>query len=189
MFKRGYISPEYAHSGHLTRKSDVYSFGVLLLEIVSGRPVVDYHLEHGEQFLVEKVRTNQFQKLKTCIVEFHEKAVKKVSIYLQAWELYNANNLSELVDSALKEEFLHEEEEEAIRFLKVGLLCVQETTKRRPIMSETILMLTNETSTQDVEISQPGLVADLMEVKIRRKISSNFTSSPASGSASSFQVR
>lgn len=52
---RGYLSPEYAYSGHLTRKSDVYSFGVLLLEIVSGRQVVQYHFQHGEQFLVEKV--------------------------------------------------------------------------------------------------------------------------------------
>ncbi|KAL7095812.1 hypothetical protein ACP275_10G046000 [Erythranthe tilingii] len=153
----GYISPEYAHSGHLTRKSDVYSFGVLLLEIMSGRPVVDYHLQYGEQFLVEK-----------------------------AWELYNANNLLELVDSALKGEFPHEE---AVWFLKVGMLCVQETTKLRPVMSEAVKMLENEVCPEDVEIRQPGLVADLMEVKIRRKISSNFTSSPAASSTGSFQVR
>lgn len=54
-FLRGYLSPEYAVSGHLTRKSDVYSYGVLVLEIISGRSVVDFHLEHGEQFLVDKV--------------------------------------------------------------------------------------------------------------------------------------
>lgn len=52
---RGYLSPEYAISGHLTRKSDVYSFGVLLLEIVSGRSVVAFDMERGEQFLVDKV--------------------------------------------------------------------------------------------------------------------------------------
>ena len=55
--KRGYLSPEYAISGHLTRKSDVYSFGVLLLEILTGGPVVGYDLERGgEYFLVDKVR-------------------------------------------------------------------------------------------------------------------------------------
>ncbi|KAL3825912.1 hypothetical protein ACJIZ3_021941 [Penstemon smallii] len=157
----GYLSPEYAHSGHLTRKADVYSFGVLLLEIVSGRPIVDYHLQYGDQFLVEK-----------------------------AWELYKAENLLELVDSVLKEEF---SKEEAKRFLRVGLLCVQQTTKLRPAMSLAVKMLTNEIDSEDIEISQPGLVADLMEVKIRQKNkhSSNFTtSSPvASSSTRSFQTR
>lgn len=54
-FIRGYLSPEYAISGRLTRKSDIYSYGVLLLEIVSGRSVVAFDMERGEQFLVDKV--------------------------------------------------------------------------------------------------------------------------------------
>ncbi|KAH7866592.1 hypothetical protein Vadar_022383 [Vaccinium darrowii] len=33
----GYLAPEYALLGQLTKKADVYSFGVLMLEIVSGR--------------------------------------------------------------------------------------------------------------------------------------------------------
>ncbi|XP_059667971.1 putative serine/threonine-protein kinase isoform X2 [Cornus florida] len=33
----GYLAPEYALLGQLTKKADVYSFGVLILEIVSGR--------------------------------------------------------------------------------------------------------------------------------------------------------
>ncbi|XP_031125901.1 putative serine/threonine-protein kinase [Ipomoea triloba] len=33
----GYLAPEYAMQGKLTKKADVYSFGVLLLEIISGR--------------------------------------------------------------------------------------------------------------------------------------------------------
>lgn len=36
-FCRGYLAPEYALLGQLTKKADVYSFGVLLLEIISGR--------------------------------------------------------------------------------------------------------------------------------------------------------
>ncbi|KZV30196.1 hypothetical protein F511_42776 [Dorcoceras hygrometricum] len=151
----GYLSPEYAHSGRLTRKSDVYSFGVLLLEIVSGRPVVDYHQLHGEQYLVDK-----------------------------AWELYNGENLVELVDSMLKEDF---PVEEAVRFLKVGLLCVQETTRFRPAMSTAIKMLRNETDTESDEISRPGRIADLMDVKIQQKHSSHSFSSPsASMSMGSF---
>ena len=52
---RGYLAPEYAISGHLTRKSDVYGFGVLLLEIVSGRAVMDFDREYREHYLVQKV--------------------------------------------------------------------------------------------------------------------------------------
>lgn len=36
-FCRGYLAPEYALLGQLTKKADVYSFGVLILEILSGR--------------------------------------------------------------------------------------------------------------------------------------------------------
>ncbi|KAJ9166698.1 hypothetical protein P3X46_021408 [Hevea brasiliensis] len=37
----GYLAPEYALYGHLTEKSDVYSFGIVILEIMSGRKVLD----------------------------------------------------------------------------------------------------------------------------------------------------
>ncbi|XP_021289428.1 putative serine/threonine-protein kinase isoform X2 [Herrania umbratica] len=33
----GYLAPEYALLGQLTKKADVYSFGVLVLEVISGR--------------------------------------------------------------------------------------------------------------------------------------------------------
>jgi serine/threonine protein kinase len=34
---RGYLAPEYALLGQLTKKADIYSFGVLVLEVVSGQ--------------------------------------------------------------------------------------------------------------------------------------------------------
>lgn len=76
----GYLAPEYAITGRLTRKSDVYSFGVLVLEIISGRTAVDFDLEFGEHCLVNK-----------------------------AWEMYRTNKLLQLVDPILKGEFQEKE--------------------------------------------------------------------------------
>lgn len=48
----GYCAPEYASSGRLSAKSDVYSFGVVLLEIITGRRVIDISRPNGEQNLI-----------------------------------------------------------------------------------------------------------------------------------------
>ncbi|KAM3217518.1 putative serine/threonine-protein kinase isoform X1 [Capsicum annuum] len=151
----GYLSPEYAISGHLTRKSDVYSFGVVLLEIVSGSPVVAFDITRGEHFLVNK-----------------------------AWEMYNADQLLELVDPVLDRELLNDDE--AVRFLKVGLLCVQESASLRPKMSMVIKMLSRDGAiiVDEMKISQPGIVADLRDVKIGRKHSTQSFFSKASTSMS-----
>ncbi|TYH02960.1 hypothetical protein ES288_A09G181900v1 [Gossypium darwinii] len=157
----GYLAPEYAISGRLTRKTDVYSFGVLLLEIISGQTVVNFDLEHGEHYLVQK-----------------------------AWDLYRANRLLQLVDPVLG---MNYPEEDAVRYIKVGLLCVQETARFRPEMSTALKMLTNEIDIGVVQISQPGLVADLMNIKLGHKTTfrshyteaSNMESTPSSLSSCS----
>ncbi|CAH8334079.1 unnamed protein product [Eruca vesicaria subsp. sativa] len=49
----GYADPDYLINGHLTTKSDVYSYGVVLLEMLSGRKVVDNNRPPREQKLVD----------------------------------------------------------------------------------------------------------------------------------------
>ncbi|XP_012570317.1 putative serine/threonine-protein kinase isoform X2 [Cicer arietinum] len=97
----------------------------------------------------------------------------------KAWTAYEANDLLRMVDPVLNTDYL---EEEAIKFLKVGLLCVQETAKLRPRMSEVVQMLTNNnTDMKDVHISKPGFVADLRNIRIKKHMT---TTSPQESSSS-----
>ncbi|RID48349.1 hypothetical protein BRARA_I04868 [Brassica rapa] len=68
----GYLAPEYAVRGQLTRKADIYSFGVLLMEIVSGRSNKNTRLPTEYEYLLER-----------------------------AWKLYERNELVDLVDTGL----------------------------------------------------------------------------------------
>jgi len=68
-FFRGYLAPEYAIRGQLTRRADVYSFGVLLVEIVSGRNNTNKRLPIGERYLLERVCTLYTQTVIALINE------------------------------------------------------------------------------------------------------------------------
>ncbi|KAK7373676.1 hypothetical protein VNO80_07092 [Phaseolus coccineus] len=48
----GYCAPEYQRTGQLTVKSDVYSYGVVLLELITGRRVIDNSRPGREQNLI-----------------------------------------------------------------------------------------------------------------------------------------
>ncbi|XP_076900225.1 cold-responsive protein kinase 1-like [Bidens hawaiensis] len=131
----GYLAPEYAIRGHLTRRADVYSFGVLLIEIVSGRCNTNSLLPFEEQFILER-----------------------------AWDLYERNELVELVDTSMHGDF---NAEQACKYLKIGLLCTQDMTKLRPMMSTVVKMLSGQINVDKYAITKPGLISDFMDLKIR----------------------
>ena len=59
----------------------------------------------------------------------------------QAWELWQQGQGLELVDSTLRDSCI---QDQALRCIHVGLLCVEETAVDRPTMSDIIPMLTSE---------------------------------------------
>jgi serine/threonine protein kinase len=132
----GYLAPEYAIRGQLTRKADIYSFGVLLVEIVSGRSNTNTRLPIADQYILETT-----------------------------WELYERKELVQLVDISLNGGF---DAEEACKILKIALLCTQDTPKLRPTMSSVVKMLTGEISVDESKITKPGLISDVMDLKIRQ---------------------
>ncbi|XP_058752004.1 cold-responsive protein kinase 1-like [Vicia villosa] len=132
----GYLAPEYAIGGRLTRKADIYSFGVLLVEIVSGRCNTNSRLPIDEQFILERT-----------------------------WELYERKELVALVDTSLNGDF---DAEQACKFLKIGLLCTQESPKCRPTMSTVVKMLTGEMKVDDSTMTKPALISDFMDLKVRK---------------------
>ncbi|KAL3337243.1 hypothetical protein AABB24_029746 [Solanum stoloniferum] len=60
----GYIAPEYALWGQLTKKSDVYSFGVVLLEVLCARPAIDRsHMISLADWAVESQKMGQLEQI------------------------------------------------------------------------------------------------------------------------------
>ncbi|KAK9084988.1 hypothetical protein Sjap_025399 [Stephania japonica] len=70
-----------------------------------------------------------------------------------AWELWIADTILELVDPSMGNSF---REQEVVRFIQVGILCIQENAKDRPTMSDVIFMLGNETPIPSLK--QPAFV-------------------------------
>lgn len=82
----------------------------------------------------------------------------------RAWQLYERKELVLLVDTSLDGDF---DAEQACRFLKIGLLCTQDSLKLRPSMSTILKMLTGEMEVNDNKITKPGLISDFMDLKIK----------------------
>ncbi|RLN07346.1 putative serine/threonine-protein kinase isoform X1 [Panicum miliaceum] len=143
----GYLAPEYAIRGQVTRKSDVYSFGVLLLEIVSGRSNSDTRLAYEDQILLEK-----FPEITNGV------------LLLQTWIYYEQGDLEKIIDSSLGDDL---DVAQACRFLKIGLLCTQDVTRHRPDMSKVIAMLTGQADVESEKISKPAIISDFMDLKVR----------------------
>ncbi|GLT51147.1 hypothetical protein SLA2020_245770 [Shorea laevis] len=79
----------------------------------------------------------------------------KIYLLEQAWTLYESNQCLGLVDPTLVEF----DENEALRMIRVGLLCTQATPMMRPPMSRVIAMLVGDIKVSPVA-SKPSYLTD-----------------------------
>ncbi|KAM0952325.1 putative protein kinase RLK-Pelle-DLSV family [Dioscorea sansibarensis] len=107
----GYMAPEYAMHGHFSTKSDVYSYGVLVLEIVTGKKASGFQ-GHGNS-----------SDLLTFL-----------------WRHWKEGKALETKDQSLEGDN-SVLDEQVLRCIQIGLLCVQEDPNERPSMASVVLML------------------------------------------------
>ncbi|GJN04346.1 hypothetical protein PR202_ga21889 [Eleusine coracana subsp. coracana] len=86
----GYLAPEYATTGKVTTKVDVYAYGVILMEMITGRKVLDDSLPEDETHLVTIFRRNLLDKEK-----FRKFVDPSLELSAEAW-----NSLLEVADLA-----------------------------------------------------------------------------------------
>ncbi|PHT56192.1 hypothetical protein CQW23_04678 [Capsicum baccatum] len=109
----GYMAPEYATRGKFSVKSDVFSFGVLLLEIISGQKNMCSRNEESMEDLL------------SC-----------------AWSNWQQGTPTNLIDPLLRES-TGVLVPDIMRYIHIGLLCIQYSIADRPTMAAVVLMLSS----------------------------------------------
>ncbi|KAL3688995.1 hypothetical protein R1sor_015304 [Riccia sorocarpa] len=116
----GYIAPEYGLSLQVNKKTDAYAFGVVLLELLTGKYVVDPEFHEGTK-LVTWVETN---------IKCEQDLLNKV------------------LDSRLLEVNESYIVQEMILVMKVAMFCVKTLPSERPTMTEVVTMLKQATDSR-----------------------------------------
>jgi len=109
----GYIDPMYCMTGQVNAKSDVYSYGVVLLELVTGKRVIEENM-----FLVEWCR------------EF-------LCSDLDLWPLL----LPKMVDAMINPGSKLMPQQQILAVAQLAMACVENDQDRRPDMREVVRRL------------------------------------------------
>ena len=105
---------------------------------------------------------------------------------IQAWKLYENEDVIKLVDGSLD----HEEymPEEVIRIIEIALLCTQSVVASRPTMSEVVVLLLSRNS-PEIQPARPTFIDSTSRVQDETSVSSSSSASKATVSMSQLSAR
>ncbi|CAJ2673942.1 unnamed protein product [Trifolium pratense] len=124
---QGYISPEYLADGIVSTKMDVFSFGVVLLELISGKEVID---DEGNVLWANAIKTFEVKN-----------------------EQEKARRLKEWLDNAILRETCSMES--LMGVLNVAIACLNRDPSKRPSIIDIVYSLSKCEDT-GFEVSDDG---------------------------------
>uniref|UniRef100_A0A0D9WHX0 Protein kinase domain-containing protein n=1 Tax=Leersia perrieri TaxID=77586 RepID=A0A0D9WHX0_9ORYZ len=130
------MAPEYILNGIFSAKSDVFSYGVLLLEIVTGRRNTFINNSEAEGLLAFVISARSHLQ-----ITLHRLILLAD---VQVWRHWSRGDTAELLDCCTA---AGHRQQEILRCVHVGLLCVQEDPQLRPGTAEVVAMLKSRSET------------------------------------------
>ncbi|KAL4581854.1 hypothetical protein LXL04_006388 [Taraxacum kok-saghyz] len=119
---KGYLAPEYLEEGYVTTKTDVYAFGVVLLELITGKKAVYENDDDGEEVML---------------------AEEMLSIMGDGKN--GKDQVNYIIDPRLQARhalgFVIEQDELALRMVKLSMGCLESEPSRRLSMNEIVSSL------------------------------------------------
>ncbi|KAL8152177.1 hypothetical protein V2J09_009937 [Rumex salicifolius] len=125
---RGYAAPEYVATGHLTPKNDVYGFGVVLLELLTGKRVMD-----------ENDGPSSGERTETTLVDWAKPFLSDKRRFLR------------IMDTRLEGQYPKKEVQGTVALI---MRCLQSDPRSRPAMAhvlDTLQQLYDKTPAADDE--------------------------------------
>lgn len=110
---KGYMAPEFQETGIATQKTDVYAFGVVILELLSGKEALKYHVDED---------TGAYVRM--SVIETARDAAEEGGGGVRRW-----------VDKRMKDSYPVEVAEKLVR---LGLECVAKDPGERPDMGRVV---------------------------------------------------
>ncbi|KAJ3685190.1 hypothetical protein LUZ61_014354 [Rhynchospora tenuis] len=134
----GYMAPEVnalALRKNYSLKSDIYSFGIMVLEIVTGKGIHTFRKTESDENLSESDEN---------LTSF-------------VWKNWNCKRYQEVIDPYLDLK-IQRDNEQMVRCIHIGLLCIQHEAAKRPDILDVQKMLNTKETLPPPSV--PGFIRD-----------------------------